>query len=179
MPMLLMKRALLSVLLLGLLPLAVQAQQVRINEVDSDTDGTDAKEFVELYDGGSGNTSLDGYVLVFFNGNDDKSYEAFDLDGESTNGDGYFLIGNSGVTPAPDIEFSNNTLQNGADAVALYEANESDFPDGTQVSTTDLIDAVVYGTDNNDDSGLLILLNGGGQVNENGNNDKESEPFVS
>ena len=39
-----------------------------INEVDADTPGNDAAEFVELYDGGVGNTSLDGLVLVFFNG---------------------------------------------------------------------------------------------------------------
>ena len=39
-----------------------------INEVDSDTPGTDVLEFVELYDGGVGNTSLTGKVVVFFNG---------------------------------------------------------------------------------------------------------------
>ncbi|MCO6511569.1 MAG: hypothetical protein J5I65_12325, partial [Aridibacter famidurans] len=39
-----------------------------INEIDSDTPGTDAAEFVELYDGGTGNTALDGLVVVFFNG---------------------------------------------------------------------------------------------------------------
>ena len=36
-----------------------------INEVDADTAGSDALEFVELYDGGVGNTPLDGLVVVF------------------------------------------------------------------------------------------------------------------
>src|SRR5829696_1302121 len=49
---------------------------VIINEVDSDTPGTDIAEFIELYDGGVGNTPLDGYVVVFFNGGavNDASY---------------------------------------------------------------------------------------------------------
>ncbi len=49
---------------------------------------TDAAEFVELYDGGAGGTDLTGLSIVFFNGSDDASYEAFDLDGLSTNSDG-------------------------------------------------------------------------------------------
>ncbi len=44
-----------------------------INEVDADTVGTDALEFIELYDGGVGNTPLDGLVLVTYNGSDDLS----------------------------------------------------------------------------------------------------------
>ena len=44
------------------------ATNVIINEIDSDTPGTDAAEFVELYDGGAGNTPLDGLVVVFYNG---------------------------------------------------------------------------------------------------------------
>ena len=54
---------------------------VRINEMDADTPGTDAAEFVELYDGGVGNTLLNGMVVVFFEGDTAMSYAAFDLDG--------------------------------------------------------------------------------------------------
>ena len=38
-------------------------------------------------------------------------------------------------------------LQNGPDAVALYIGNASDFPNGTIATTTNLQDAIVYGTD--------------------------------
>ena len=97
-----------------------------------------------MYDGGVGNTALDGLVVVFYNGNGDVSYAAFDLDGRSTNANGYFTLGNA-ATPGVDLVFADNLLQNGADAVALYAANATDFPNGTSVTTTNLRDAIVYG----------------------------------
>jgi uncharacterized protein (TIGR03437 family) len=139
---------------------------VVFNEVDSDQVGTDTAEFVELYDGGTGNSSLTGLVVVFYNGSDDKSYEAFDLDGRSTNANGYFTLGNAAV-PGVDFTFANGTMQNGADAIAVYVGNASDFPNGTLVTTTNLIDALVYDTNDADDPGLLVLLNSGQpQINE-------------
>ena len=101
----------------------VVAENVIINEVDSDTPGTDAAEFVELYDGGVGNTSLTGLVVVFFNGSNDLSYRAIDLDGLSTNAAGYFTLGNAAVPGVDGTPFPDNILQNGPDAVALYAAN--------------------------------------------------------
>lgn len=147
---------------------------VLINEIDVDTPGSDTQEFIELYDGGIGNTSLDGLVVVLFNGSDDASYGAFDLDGFTTDGSGLFLLGNAAVSPSPGLIFSNNQLQNGADAVALYEADAVDFPNDTPVSTLNLLDVIVYDTDDGDDSGLLALLHAGqGQVNENGAGNKD------
>jgi DNA/RNA endonuclease G (NUC1) len=144
------------------------AANVIINEVDSDQDGADAGEFIELYDGGVGNTSLTGLTVVFFNGSSDLSYAAFDLDGFTTDAAGYFTIGNTAV-PGRDLVFAGNLLQNGADAVALYAANASDFPNNTAITQVNLQDAVVYDSDDADDPGLLALLNAGEpQVNENG-----------
>ena len=145
------------------------AENVIINEVDSDTPGTDAAEFIELYDGGVGNTSLNGLVIVLYNGSNDLSYAAFDLDGRSTDANGYFVLGNAAV-PGVDLVFAGNLLQNGADAVALYAGDDTNFPNNTPVSTVNLRDAVVYDTDDADDVGLLVLLNAGEpQVNENRN----------
>ena len=148
------------------------AAAVYINEVDASQDDPDSAEFVEIYDGGSGNTSLDGLVLVFFNGDGDVSYEAFDLDAYSTDGDGYFVLcANAPTVPNCDWDVSpdTNLIQNGADAVALYAADGGDFQIGTPVTTTNLIDAIVYDTDDADDAGLLVLLNPGQpQVNEGG-----------
>ncbi|MBN2444986.1 MAG: lamin tail domain-containing protein [Spirochaetales bacterium] len=144
------------------------ALDIIINEIDADTDGTDILEFIELYDNGTGNTSLDGLVVVLYNGNGDVSYNAFDLDGYTTNPDGYFLLGNVAV-PGVDLAFSNNGLQNGADAVALYAADAADFPNGTAVTTLNLLDAVVYDTNDADDEGLLVLHHPGEpQLNEGG-----------
>ena len=146
-----------------------------INEVDADTSGTDTLEFVELYDGGVGTTPLDGLVLVLFNGSNDSSYEALDLDGLVTSADGYFVIGNAAVTNV-DLIVSDNTVQNGADAVALYTADATDFPAGTSVTATGLVDALVYDTDDGDDAGLIdVLTPGQPQVNENGNGLKDTQ----
>lgn len=136
---------------------------VYINEVDSNQTAADSGEFVELYDGGAGETSLDGLLLVFFNGESDTSYRVVDLTGESTDASGYFVVGNAGVTPRPGSILPDNTIQNGADAVALYDASEFSVTPGVPapVTTQGLISAVVYGNSSADDSGLLVLLDPG------------------
>ena len=147
-----------------------------INEVDSDMSGSEVTEFVELYDGGVGNTALDGLVVVLFNGSDDQSYEAYDLDGQTTDANGYFVIGGTGIAGAGIVETSTFWLQNGPDAVAIYAGDGADFPNDTPLTTTGLIDAVVYGTGDPDDAGLLPLLNAGQpQVDEDANGAKDDE----
>ena len=149
---------------------------VIINEVDADQVSTDSAEFVELFDGGDGNTDLTGLVLVLYNGNDDASYLAFDLDGLSTDADGYFVLcGNAATVANCDLDVSpdTNLIQNGADAVALLVGDAVNFPNDTPLTTTDLLDAIVYDTNDDDDDGLLALLNAGQpQVNEGGNGDQ-------
>jgi predicted extracellular nuclease len=135
-----------------------------INEIDADQTGADTGEFIELF--GGANASLDGYVVVLYNGSNDQSYAAFDLDGFSLDGNGYFVLGNSGVANV-DLIFANNSLQNGADAVAVYLGNASDFPNGTAITATNLVDAVVYENNLPDDRGLIdVLTPGQAQVNE-------------
>jgi hypothetical protein len=165
------------VALIGFLPAArTPAQTMLINEIDADQSGTDSSEFIELYDGGTGNVSLDGYVIVFYNGSNDLSYRAIDLDGNATNAQGYFVIGN---VPQADLVpgVPADWIQNGADAIALYRGDAQDFPNGTAITGQNLVDAIVYDTDDADDAGLLPLLDPGEpQVNENmgGNKDTES-----
>src|SRR3954453_10516147 len=154
-----MLRLILAIAMLGALQ-AVPAFAVPVlNEIDANQTGsTDPFEFVEL--AGPANLSLNGLVVVFFNGATDTSYRSFDLDGFQLGPTGYFLIGNAGVVPTPDIIFPDTTLQNGADAVALYTANASDFPNGTPVTSTNLLDAIVYGSSSNPpDTGLMTALN--------------------
>ena len=148
-----------------------QSTTLIINEVDADTPSSDTAEFIEVYDGGAGNTSLTGYTLVLFNGTNDQSYYALDLDGYSTNASGYFVAGNNGVNLA-SATFPTDTLQQGADAVALYQGDATAFPNGAIVTTANLRDALVYDTNDVDDIGLLSLLNGGQpQINEAGAGD--------
>ena len=147
----------------------LNAQTLVINEIDPDSPGADTAEFIELYSS-TPNLALDGYALVLFNGGGDASYAAYDLDGQSTDANGYFVIGDSGVVGV-SITLLSSGIQNGADAVALYKSNKSDFPADTQVTTANLIDAVVYDSDDADDTGLLTGLGKTVQYNENASSD--------
>jgi hypothetical protein len=150
-----------------------------INEIDPDQFGGDDGEFIELF--GTPGASLDGYVIVLYNGSDDRSYDAFDLDGMTLDANGYFLLcGNATIpncgAPASADNFmiaSNNFLQNGADAVALYTANAADFPNDTDLTMTGLVDAIVYGTNDSDDT---ALLNGLGETVQYNDEDDETNP---
>jgi len=148
------------------LTIPTTATNVIINEIDSDTPGADDAEFIELYDGGVGNTSLNGLVLVLFDGSSNTSYNAFDLTGRSTDANGYFVLGTA-LVPGVDFITGFSFLQNGEDAVALYAGSSADFPFGTPVTTTNLRDAIVYDTSDPYDPELAVLMNAGQpQVNE-------------
>ena len=158
-------------LLLCLCAFQLSAAQVSINELDADTPSTDTMEFIELLTA-TPSASLNGYVLVLFNGSTsggDSSYFALDLDGLTSDVNGILLIGSNDVSPVPDFILFDNTIQNGADAAAVYQGNASDFPDGTLATTNNLVDALVYDTNDADDTGLLALLGLTEQINEGGN----------
>ncbi|WP_447637342.1 endonuclease [Flavobacterium microcysteis] len=148
--------------------------QVVINELDSDTPSIDDKEFVELKSA-TPNFSLDGYVLVFFNGNAEsastgnKSYLTISLNGLTTDVNGLVLIGSNAVSPVPQKIIADNLIQNGADAVAVYLGSVTDFPDGTLATTTNLIDALAYDTSDPDATQLMALLGLTIQINEDEN----------
>ena len=147
--------------------------QVVINELDSDTPSTDDREFIELKST-TPNFPLDGYVLVFFNGNAtsstaNKSYYTLDLDGLTTDINGIILLGNNLVSPVPAKIFSDNIIQNGADGVGLYLGSLSDFPEFTLATTTNLIHALMYDTSDADATALMNLLGVSVQYNEGQN----------
>ena len=121
--------------------------QIVINEVDADNPGTDTKEFVELKSV-TPNFSLNGYVLVFFNGNTNglgkSSYFSIDLDGLTTDINGIIHIGNSSVSPTPAKLFFDAAMQNGPDGIGLYLGDATDFPLFTIATNTNLINGVTY-----------------------------------
>ena len=154
------------------------AQNIKIVEIDADQTGTDSEEFVEIQTEFA-NQSLNGMIAVFFNGNteNETSYMTVDLTGFTSDENGYFILGQESFTGA-DITL-NTGIQNGADAVALYMADAANFPNGTPATTDGLVDAVVYGTSDDDDLELLAGLNQTTQWDENmnGNKDVESLQF--
>jgi hypothetical protein len=161
-----------TILLTLLITSASWSQVLVINELDADSPSTDTKEFIELKSENP-NFSTDGYILVFFNGSDngaDSSYLVIDLNGFQTDNNGLLVIGSAGVSPFPQVLVSENIIQNGADAVGIYQALVTDFSEGTLATQTNLIDAMVYGTNDSEDSMLLALLGETTQYNDNGTN---------
>lgn len=143
--------------------------QVVINELDTDSPGTDTVEFIELKTP-AGNASLNGYVLVLINGSNDQVYYNMDLDGLTTDVNGLLVIGASGVSPVPSVYFSFDSLmQNGADAAVIYSGNPSDYPYSSAVSSNNMLSALVYGTGDADDAELLSTLGVAVQYDENAN----------
>ena len=138
-------------------------QSLFLNEIDCDSNTVpDSLEFVELY--GAPNSALDGHVVVFYKGGGNtvttNAYAAFDLDGMATDSAGFFLLANPGVEGA-DILFEPGLLRDGGDAVALFEGDSADFPNGTPLTTVGLLDAVVYGTGDQTNPFLIDSLTPG------------------
>lgn len=151
--------------------------QLVINELDCDTPSTDTLEFIELKSD-TPNFPLDGFIVVLFNGSTagmDSSYFAIDLMGYTTDVNALLLIGSNNVSPVPQLLISADIIQNGADAVAIYQASIFDFPGQTLATTTNLIDALVYDTSDPDDANLLLLLGQTTQINENENGNQVNE----
>ncbi|OFX97570.1 MAG: hypothetical protein A2W90_09655 [Bacteroidetes bacterium GWF2_42_66] len=148
---------------------------ITINELNS-YNSTD--EFVELYNATGTSVSLNGLVLVFFNGGatDDATYRtSIDLDGYTLASKDFFVSGDAGVSNV-DISTgftSSSDIQDGPDAVALFVGDQSDFPNGTAATGDGLVDAIVYGS--TDDAVLRATLGGVSLYDENANSSKATE----
>ena len=153
-----MKRSFTSLLLL--ISLFSWSQVLVINELDCDNPSIDTQEFIEIKSQ-TAYFSTDGYVLVFFNGSTnggDSSYLTIDLTGYTTDSNGLLLVGSAQVSPYPQLLIAQNLIQNGADAVAIYQASPIDFPEGTVATITNLIDVLLYDTSDSDDLTLIDIF---------------------
>ncbi len=153
------------------------AQAVLISEVDADTPGVDTKEFIELKTP-EPFTSLDGYVVVLFNGSNfgaNQAWWTFDLNGYETDVNGLFVIGGPELSPVPNAYMPINTILNGNAAIGVYEGSSANFPLGTLATTNNLVDALVYSVNNPPSQTLLDLLGETVHVDENVNGNKDFE----
>jgi Lamin Tail Domain/Putative Ig domain len=126
------------------LHVATSGAHLVINEVDYDQPGTDAGEFVEIYNAGTMSFALSGKALVLVNGatgTTNQEYLHVDLSpASSLPAGGYLVVADQGVTVAPGalaLQFAaaTNSIQNGnPDGVALIDT-----------SGPTLIDALSYG----------------------------------
>ncbi|XP_042720358.1 uncharacterized protein LOC122176123 isoform X3 [Lagopus leucura] len=124
-----------------------------ISEINADTPGEDTSEFVELYHTSGQTAPLDGYYLVFYNGNGNQAYKVLNLQGKATNSQGFFLVGSASVKPA--IVIPKNTIQNGPDAIAVYYGKGS-YKEGMSVTGKGLVDALVHKTKKTDRADTLL-----------------------
>jgi hypothetical protein len=88
----------------------------------------------------------------------------------TTNAAGLLVVGSppaiGDITWNPDLRFTKaNHVQNGADAVAIYQVVAGAFPNGTAATANNLIDAMIYGG-GSPDTGLINVLipEGAGRV---------------
>ena len=147
-----------------------------INEVDANSNaGVDVADFIELY--GPPNHSLNGYVLVLYNGNGNTSYGAYDLDGYQTDSNGFFVLGDTDTPNGDYGAWHGNHLQDGPDAVALYIDDASSFPNGTPVTNNRLGDALVYHTNDHEDFGLINVLTPGQEQHDEDGGSQSSTVF--
>ena len=82
-----------------------------------------------------------------------------DLDGYTTDVNGLLLIGSNSVSPVPQYLIAENVIQNGPDAVAIYQADDFDFPEETLATIDNLIDVLMYDTDDVDDTDMINIFN--------------------
>ena len=98
-----------------------------INEIDYDQPGTDTAEFIELFNSGTSDISLQDYSVDLINGSNSTPYRSIDLSGFSISASGYFVIcGDASLVANCDYSFTATSgwMQNGApDAVALYQTS--------------------------------------------------------
>ncbi|KAG5854606.1 hypothetical protein ANANG_G00039600 [Anguilla anguilla] len=133
-------------LILVLITSGMSEACLMISEVNADNPGLDTTEFVELYHTSGQRTSLDGYTLVFYNGNGNAAYKVLDLKGYTTDDRGFFLVGSLDVQPKPAIILPPNTVQNGPDAIVLYHPSAPQYSEKMNVTAYGLVDAIVYTT---------------------------------
>jgi hypothetical protein len=142
-----MKKAIL-IFLLGNCILLTNSQTIFISEIDYNQSGTDTEEFIELYNPSDNEISLEGYAVVLFNGSNNLSYASYYLDGYSIGGKSFFTIGH--LNEVSYTMPSSHSIQNGPDAIALYKDSKNLFPKGSPLTTTNLVDAIVYGSTSSD-----------------------------
>ncbi|XP_060116852.1 uncharacterized protein LOC132588474 isoform X2 [Heteronotia binoei] len=128
-----------------------------ISEVNADNPGDDNSEYVELYHTSGRQALLDGYHLVFYNGNGNVAYRVKDLKGFSTDSYGFFLVGSSMVKPRPSVILPKNTIQNGPDAIAVYFGG-GPFDENMRVTNKSLVDALVHKSKVNDRADDLVHI---------------------
>lgn len=154
------------------IPIPTSDITLLINEVDYDQPSEDLNEFVEIYNNGESDVDLSQVEFIRINGNGGSEYGGrIALSGTLAPG-GYLVIGSETVTvdggATIQREFTKDGIQNGPDAVALYDktvgavidaiAYEGDVPSALPVVQGTPLPANV---NDSGDGSICRLVNGG------------------
>lgn len=119
---------------------------LRLTGFDADQGESDTEEFVTVTNTGTERVLVTDCALVFYDGFAEATYFALDLQGAVEPGASH-VVGNPGLQTVAQT-FPINTLDDGPDAIALYQRPASDFPAGTGLVTdATLLSAIVYVSD--------------------------------
>lgn len=162
--------------------------QLYLWEVDADQSGTDALEFVEIWNntGGSVDLAAGNYYLLYVNGSNIRTYNALALTGTIGAGDVFVIGPSTAPILADQVVSGTEQIQNGADGFLLVQCATctdaaTDFPTtfvvpsgalGTTFTTAGgatatKIDGVAYDTSDADIPGLMDAVGVTVQYNEN------------
>ncbi len=144
---------------------------IRINESNCTPTGS---EFIELYS--ENGFTLDGLVIVHFNGNGNDSEWAYDLDGITIPPGGYYVLceNTNSNGYCDEVVGVFDSLQDGPEAIAIYLGDATDFPNNTPATTINLVDALAYDTGDADDD-ILTDLGLTEQIDEDENGASSTE----
>jgi len=143
-----------------------------INEIDYDQPGGDTAEFIELFNSGSSNISLNNYSIDLINQNETAVYRSIDLSNYSINANSYFVIcGDANLVANCDFSFTSTSgwFQNGSkDAIALYDnLNLLDSLSYEGIVTPFTEGDALLTRDNNEDDVSLSRITDGFDSNNN------------
>ncbi|CAH1244717.1 Hypp7364 [Branchiostoma lanceolatum] len=129
--------------------LRTASSAIVISEVNADNPTIDDQEFIELFNAGSTPVSLQGFIIVLYDGatNPVRAYDVIKFGNDDiVQPKGYYVIGSAKVQPTPNkvLSTGENILENGPDAVALYYGNPADFAIGMAPRKRSLVDVVIY-----------------------------------
>uniref|UniRef100_A0A8D0HLD4 LTD domain-containing protein n=2 Tax=Sphenodon punctatus TaxID=8508 RepID=A0A8D0HLD4_SPHPU len=128
-----------------------------INELGL-TNSTILYQFIELK--GKPGTSLAGYILAFFSGQDSKAYASIPLRGTFGN-EGLFVIAPEGQSRSdqllPPLKDASSVRQ-GSSAVAVYHSPAAGIPIGSIATGENLVDAMAYTWESNTSRSQLDLF---------------------